>query len=65
MDESEAVARESIRDLVARYNFYGDRGDLASLGAVQTPPYERVPSGYGSVVDRRCCHRDRPFVQLA
>lgn len=34
MDQSETVARESIRDLVARYNFYGDRGDLESLGAL-------------------------------
>jgi SnoaL-like domain len=34
VDESEVGARESIRDLVARYNFYGDRGDLASLGAL-------------------------------
>jgi ketosteroid isomerase-like protein len=34
VEPSEAVARESIRDLVARYNFYGDRGDLDSLGAL-------------------------------
>ncbi len=28
----ELIARESIRDLVARYNLYGDRGDLTRLG---------------------------------
>lgn len=36
MDNSAAVAREAIRDLVARYNYYGDRGrssDVADLFA--------------------------------
>ena len=31
MDASEAVARESIRDVISRYNHAGDRGDLDAL----------------------------------
>lgn len=31
MDASEAIARESIRDVISRYNHAGDRGDLETL----------------------------------
>jgi ketosteroid isomerase-like protein len=31
MDASEAIARESIRDVISRYNHAGDRGDLDAL----------------------------------
>ncbi|MEM7409483.1 MAG: nuclear transport factor 2 family protein [Myxococcota bacterium] len=33
MEAGEAIARESIRDLISRYNHAGDRGDLVGLCA--------------------------------
>ena len=37
MDASEAIAREEIRDLIARYNHAGDRGRLDALVACFAP----------------------------
>ena len=37
MDPVEAVARESIRDLVARYNAAGDVGDVDTVAALFAP----------------------------
>lgn len=34
MDHNELLAREAIRDLVARYNLYGDTGRLAEMAAL-------------------------------
>lgn len=37
MDQSEALAREAIRDLLARYTYAGDRGRIAELAACFAP----------------------------
>lgn len=37
MDASEAIAREAIRDVIARYNHAGDRGRLDELVQCFTP----------------------------
>lgn len=37
MDIEELTAREGIRELVARYNFYGDRGQSREVASLFTP----------------------------
>jgi hypothetical protein len=57
MDASQAIAREEIRDVIARYNHAGDRGDLDALVRCFTESGVLDLEDEDDIVGRAAIHR--------